>query len=220
MKRIAVIGAGISGLAAAYFLSRRHHVWLFERESRLGGHTHTVLVNDLPLDTGFLVHNDRTYPNLVRLFAELGVACQSSDMCFAVACRRTGLEYSSRGARGFFAQKRNLLRPSHLRLLREILRFNREAPALLDQPDAAALTVGDFLDAKGFGSHFRRLYLYPMASAIWSASLDSIDAFPALTLIRFLDNHGLLAVNGQPKWKTVVGGSRTYIPRLTAPLRD
>src|SRR5262245_47085902 len=130
MKRIAVVGAGISGLAAAYFLSRRHHVWLFERESRLGGHTHTVLVNDVPLDTGFLVHNDRTYPNLVRLFEELGIETQASDMCFAVSCRRTGLEYCSRGARGFFAQRRNVLRPSHFRLLRDIFRFNREAPRM------------------------------------------------------------------------------------------
>lgn len=218
MKRIAIVGAGISGLAAAYFLSRRHHVWLFERDSRLGGHTHTVNVGGVPLDTGFLVHNDRTYPHLVRLFREIGIESQVSDMCFAVTCRQTGLEYSSRGARGFFAQKRNLLRPSHLRLLTEILRFNREAPALLSRPDAAKATLGDFLESHRFGDHFRRNYLYPMASAIWSSSLDSIDAFPALTLIRFLDNHGLLAVNGQPKWKTVVGGSQAYIPRLTAGL--
>src|SRR5262245_24026677 len=117
MKHIAIVGAGISGLAAAYVLSRRHRVWLFERETRLGGHTHTVMANGVALDTGFLVHNDRTYPNLVRLFGEIGIDAQESDMCFAVSCRRTGLEYSSRGARGFFAQKRNLLRWSHLRLL-------------------------------------------------------------------------------------------------------
>jgi predicted NAD/FAD-binding protein len=220
MKRIAIVGAGISGLAAAYFLSRRHRVWLFERDARLGGHTHTVNVGGVPLDTGFLVHNDRTYPQLVRLFREIGIESQASDMCFAVTCRQTGLEYSSRGARGFFAQKRNLLRPSHLRLLTDILRFNSEAPALLSRPDAGQATLGDFLESHRFGDHFRRHYLYPMASAIWSSSLDSINAFPALTLIRFLDNHGLLAVNGQPKWKTVVGGSRTYIPKLTAGLGD
>jgi predicted NAD/FAD-binding protein len=152
MKRIAIVGAGISGLAAAYVLSRRHRVWLFEREPRLGGHTHTVTVGDVPLDTGFLVHNDRTYPNLVRLFREIGIESQSSDMCFAVSCRRTGLEYSSRGARGFFAQKRNLLRPSHLRLLTDILRFNREAPVLLSRTDAAKATLGDFLESHRFGS--------------------------------------------------------------------
>src|SRR4051794_14370211 len=201
MKNIAVIGAGISGLAAAYLLSRRHRVELFEKEERLGGHTNTVVIDGptgaLPLDTGFLVHNDRTYPNLVRLFGELGVATRDSDMSFAVSCRSTGLEYSSRGANGFFAQRRNVVRPSHLFLLREIVRFNREAPMLLAAPDAGQ-TLGDFLDSRGFGEAFTRRYLLPMASAIWSASLNAIRSFPALTLVRFLDNHGLLAINGQP----------------------
>jgi len=220
MKRIAVVGAGISGLAAAYFLSRKHQVWLFEKDARLGGHTHTVFANNLALDTGFLVHNDRTYPNLVRLFAEIGLETQASDMCFGVSCRRTGLEYSSRGAYGFFAQRRNLLRPSHLRLLKEIFRFNREAPAILERPDADALTLGDFLESRRFGEEFTHKYLYPIASAVWSSSLESIRSFPASTLIRFFDNHGMLGVNTHPKWKVVRGGSYTYIPRLTAPLAD
>jgi predicted NAD/FAD-binding protein len=222
MKSVAVIGAGISGLAAAYFLSRRHRVHLFEREPRLGGHTNTVVVEGpsgaVALDTGFLVHNDRTYPNLVRLFGELGVATRDSDMSFAVSCRRTGLEYSSRGANGFFAQRRNLVRPSHLSLLGEIVRFNREAPALLDAPDADRQTLGEFLEARRFGDGFTHRYLLPMASAIWSASLDAIRSFPALTLIRFFDNHGLLSLTAQPTWKVVAGGSHTYIPRLTAAL--
>src|SRR4051812_32194309 len=220
MKNIAVIGAGISGLAAAYLLSRRHRVQLFERAARLGGHTNTVLIDGpdgtVPLDTGFLVHNERTYPNLVRLFDELGVATRDSDMSFAVSCRRTGLEYSSRGANGFFAQRRNVVRPSHLFLLREIVRFNREAPRLLHAPDADRQTLGDFLDSRGFGEAFTRRYLLPMASAIWSASLNAIRSFPALTLVRFLDNHGLLAINGQPTWKVVDGGSHTYVPALVA----
>jgi len=220
MKRIAVIGGGISGLAAAYFLSRKHRVWLFEKEARLGGHTHTIVADGTPLDTGFLVHNDRTYPNLVRLFGEIGIASQASDMCFAVTCRRTGLEYSSRGARGFFAQRRNLFRRPHFRLLAEILRFNRRAPGVLAGLDGGRATLGDFLDSHRFSDDFRQLYLYPMASAIWSSSIDAVHAFPAVTLIRFLANHGLLAVNGQPPWKTVVGGSQTYIPKLTAPLGD
>jgi len=222
MKIIAVIGAGISGLAAAYFLSRRHRVHLYELERRLGGHTNTVVLETptggVPLDTGFLVHNDRTYPNLVRLFGELGVATRNSDMSFAVSCRRSGLEYSSRGARGFFAQRRNLVRPSHLALLREIVRFNREAPALLDAPDAECQTLGDFLESRRFGEAFTHQYLLPMASAIWSTSLNAIRSFPALTLIRFFDNHGLLSLNAQPTWKVVAGGSHTYIPKLTAPL--
>src|SRR4051812_43372902 len=222
MKNIAVIGAGISGLAAAYFLSRRHRVHLFEKQSRLGGHTNTVVVDTahgrVPLDTGFLVHNDRTYPNLVRLFGELGVATRDSDMSFAVSCRGTGLEYSSRGANGFFAQRSNLLRPSHLFLLREIVRFNREAPALLDAPDADRQTLGDFLESRRFGELFTHRYLFPMASAIWSAALDAIRSFPALTLIRFFNKHGLLSLCEQPTWKVVAGGSHTYIPKLAAPL--
>jgi predicted NAD/FAD-binding protein len=222
VKTIAVIGGGISGLAAAYVLSRRHRVALFEQERRLGGHTNTVLIDGatgtVPLDTGFLVHNDRTYPNLVRLFGELGVATRDSDMSFAVSCRRTGLEYSSRGANGFFAQRANLLKPAHLSLLREILRFNREAPTLLGAPDGGRQTLGEFLEAGRFGEMFTSRYLFPMASAIWSASPDAIRSFPALTLIRFFDNHGLLSLNAQPTWKVVAGGSHTYIPRLTAPL--
>ena len=222
MKTIAVIGAGISGLAAAALLSRRHRVDLFEQEQRLGGHTNTVLVDGptgtVPLDTGFLVHNDRTYPNLVRLFAELGVATRDSDMSFAVSCRQSGLEYSSRGINGFFAQRKNLMSPTHLSLLFEIARFNREAPALLGAPDAEGQTLGDFLESRRFGEGFIHQYLLPMASAIWSASLDAIRSFPALTLIRFLDNHGLLSMTRQPTWKVVTGGSHTYIPKLVAQL--
>jgi predicted NAD/FAD-binding protein len=220
MKSVAVIGAGISGLASAYFLSRRHNVHLFEEDRRLGGHTNTVLLptanGTVPLDTGFLVHNDRTYPNLVRLFGELGVATRGSDMSFAVSCRQTGLEYSSRGVNGYFAQRRNLVSRSHFSLLGEIVRFNREAPALLAAPDAERGTLGDFLESRRFGEAFTHRYLFPMASAIWSASLDAIRSFPALTLIRFFDNHGLLSLTAQPAWKVVAGGSHTYIPRLTA----
>lgn len=148
--RIAVIGSGISGMGAAYYLSRKHEVFLFEKESRLGGHTHTVTVESsqgpLAVDTGFIVHNDRTYPNLVRLFSELGVETQPSDMSFAVVCYRTGFEYSSRGLNGFFAQRANLLRLDQHRLLREILRFNREATKLLDNSAVATMTLGDVME--------------------------------------------------------------------------
>ncbi len=220
MKHIAVVGAGISVLAASFFLSRRHRVWLFEQDHRLGGHTHTVLLNGLSLDTGFLVHNQRTYPNLVRLFAEIGVETRESDMCFAVSDARTGLEYSSRGMRGFFAQRRNLLSLSHLQLLKEIVRFNRVAPTLLEAADADALTLGDFLDMHKFGEDFTHRYLFPVASAVWSSSLDSIRSFPALTLIRFFENHGMLGLDTHPTWRVVRGGSHTYIPKLTSPLDD
>ena len=221
MKRVGVVGAGISGLAAAYLLSRRYDVHLFEKDARLGGHTHTVMVDSgaepIALDTGFLVHNERTYPLLCRLFRELGIGTRDSDMSFSVSCPRTGLEYSSRGARGFFAQPHRLASPAHLALLRDIIRFNRLARASVDVATDDD-TVGQFLDRHRFGPAFTGRYLYPMASAIWSASLDSIRDFPLLTLARFLENHGLLQINGQPVWKVVRGGSASYIPRLTAPL--
>jgi predicted NAD/FAD-binding protein len=223
VSRIAVIGGGIAGLSAAWLLSRRHEVHLFEREMRLGGHTNTVTVETdqgpLALDTGFLVHNDRTYPNLVRLFRELGVETRESDMSFAVSNRRSGFEWSSRGLRGFFADPRNLVRPSHYRLLREILRFNREAPGLLLRPDADALTLGDWVAGQRFSDELLEHYLYPMAAAIWSASPEAIHAFPALTLVRFFDNHGLLGLDTHPRWKVVSGGSSRYLEPITRPFR-
>jgi len=222
MTRVAVVGSGISGLAAAWLLSRRFDVTLFEADHRLGGHTHTVTIETaegpIPLDTGFLVHNRQTYPNLVRLFDELGVATQDSEMSFSVADPRSGLEYGSRGAAGFFAQPRNLLRPAHYRLLTEIVRFNREARALLTRPGYEGLTLGRFLAERGFQKSFTRSYLLPMASAIWSAPVDAMAAFPAFTFVRFFQNHGLLGITGQPTWRVVVGGSHRYIPALVAPL--
>jgi predicted NAD/FAD-binding protein len=224
MKRIAVVGGGIAGLGAAYVLSRRHEVHLFEKAPRLGGHTHTIAVDGadgpLALDTGFLVHNDRTYPNLVRLFAELGVETQPSDMSFGVTCRRTGYEYSSRGVAGFFADPRNLVRPRHYRLLAEIVRFNREAPAVLADPEGAATTLGEFVERRRFTDDFLRYYLYPMASAVWSASTHAIRSFPAPTLVRFFDNHGMLGLDTHPRWKVVRGGSHRYLDPITAPYRD
>ena len=223
VTRVAVVGAGISGLSVCWLLSRRYEVHLFEADGRLGGHTHTVQAESpdgpLALDTGFLVHNLRTYPNLIRLFGELGVATMDSDMSFSVTDPRTGLAYSSRGARGFFAQRANLLRPAHYRLLVEIARFNREAPALLDRPGAADLTLGAFLDERRFDARFARYYLLPMAAAIWSTPLEAITAFPAATFIRFFQNHGLLGLTGQPTWRVVEGGSHRYIPKLTGPLQ-
>ncbi len=222
--RIAVIGSGISGMAAAYYLSRKHEVSLFEKEDRLGGHTHTVIVESsrgpLPVDTGFIVHNDRTYPNLVKLFAELGVETQPSDMSFGVSCRRTAFEYSSRGLNGFFAQRSQIFRLDQYRLFREIVRFNREAPKLLDQPDAETLALADFIRQGGYSELFTERYLYPMACAVWSMSADAIRSFPALTLVRFFDNHGMLGITTHPQWKVVRGGSHAYIPPLTAPYRE
>jgi uncharacterized protein len=224
MSRIAVIGAGISGMAAAYLLSQKHEVSLFEKESRLGGHTHTHEIETscgvLPIDTGFIVHNDRTYPNLVRLFTQLGIARQTSDMSFGVSCRETGFEYSSRGLRGFFAGRSNWYRLSHYRFLAEIVRFNREARNLLRDPASADLTLGDYLRAHRFQGDFTRYYLHPMAAAVWSTSPEEIEDFPAFTLIRFLENHGLLELTKQPQWFVLQGGSSSYIAPLTAPYRE
>lgn len=229
MSRIAVIGSGISGMAAAYLLSRRHEVWLFEKDSRLGGHTHTHRIETgsgslargtVSIDTGFIVHNDRTYPNFVRLLAELGVERQPSSMSFGVSSAKRDFEYSSRGLNGLFAVRTNFLRPSHYRFLREILRFNREAAAFLRDPANADVTLGEYLRAKSFSSDFANYYLYPMASAVWSTSIDEIEQFPAFTLIRFFDNHGFLGYLGQPTWYTIKGGSHSYIPGLTKRYKD
>ncbi len=224
MKKIAVIGGGISGLAAAYYLSRKHEVWLFEKESRLGGHTNTVTVETpqgpLPIDTGFIVHNDVTYPNLIKLFAELGVETAPSDMSFAVSDHRNGFEYSSRGLNGFFAQRTNAFAHAHYRLLKEILRFNREAPRFLEGADAARFTLGDFIAEMRYDDGFVEKYLHPMASAVWSMSPAAMNWFPAGTLIRFFLNHGMLGIHTHPQWKVLKGGSNTYITPLTAPYRE
>jgi uncharacterized protein len=224
VSRIAVIGSGISGLAAAYYLSRSHEVWLFEAEPRLGGHTNTVTVQSsrgpIPIDTGFIVHNDRTYPNLIKLLEELGVPRVNSDMSFAVSCRKTGYEYSSRGLRGYFAQRRNILRPRPYRLFGELRRFNREAQTLLAHPQAETITLGDYLDEQHYSDEFREFYLFPMASAVWSSAPGALRKFPAAMLVRFFANHGMLTVNGHPQWKTIPGGCNRYIAPLRAPFRQ
>ncbi len=223
MKRVAVIGSGISGLSAAYYLSRRYEVHVFERDDRLGGHTHTVTVESeqgsIPLDTGFIVHNRRTYPNFCRLMAELGVETQPSDMSFAVTGYDGGFEYSSRGLGGFFAQKRHYFSRNHYTLLREILRFNREAPRILADPAAEDMTLGDFLDAGRYAPVFVDRYLIPMAGAVWSMAPDAMPVFPAVTLIRFMQNHGMLGINTHPQWRVIRGGSRSYLAPLTEPFR-
>ena len=164
--KIAVIGAGISGLSCAYYLSKQHEVWLLEKDTRIGGHTHTISVKGTPVDTGFIVHNDRTYPNFQRLMRELGVESQPSDMSFAVTS--PNFEYASHGLNSYFAQRSLLFSPAHYALLREIMRFNREAPKLLDVPNAEELTLLEFLRQGQYSQPFIERYLYPMASAIWS----------------------------------------------------
>ena len=224
MKRVAVIGSGISGLSAAWLLSRRFEVSLFEKDDRVGGHTNTVMVDtpdgELPVDTGFIVHTERNYPNFIRLMRELGVETQASDMSFAVTSFDDDFEYSSRGLRGFFAKRSNVFRPSHYRLLFEIMRFNRVAKTLASSPGASRLTLGEMLDRGEFETEFRERYLYPMASAVWSMSFAEIIRFPAAALVKFFDHHGMLGIDTHPEWRVIRGGSCRYIAPITAPLGE
>jgi len=221
--KIAIVGTGIAGNYAARRLARDHEITVYEAADRIGGHTHTVEVDDggraLAVDTGFIVYNDLTYPNFIALLDELGVASQPSDMSFSVTGGRRGLEYNGASLNKLFAQRSNLLRPSFYRMLADILRFNREAPALLERPDAT-LTLGDYLARNGYSETFAEHYILPMGSAIWSATAARMRAMPALFFVRFFQNHGLLSVNDRPQWRVIRGGSARYVEKLVAGHRD
>jgi uncharacterized protein len=223
-KRIAVVGSGIAGLSAAWLLSRRHAVTLFEANDYLGGHTHTVDVSldgiTAPVDTGFLVFNDRTYPNLIALFDHIAVQSCASDMSFSVRLEDAGIEWAGASLDTVFAQRRNLLRPAFWGMLADILRFNREATALARSTCGATGSLGEFLDAGRYGDAFRDWYLLPMAGAIWSCPTAAMLRYPAQTFFRFCDNHGLLQVSDRPQWRTVVGGARSYVEKLAAGISD
>jgi len=221
--KIAVIGAGVAGLGAAWLLSRRDDVVVYERENRFGGHSCTVEAptaeGRLPVDVGFIVFNEHNYPNLVALFDQLGVPTDESDMSFAVSLDRGRFEYGSSFA-GYFAQRRNMMRPSFLRMTRDILRFNRLAPRLLDKCENLDFTIGDFVDDAGLSNAFRDRYLVPMAACIWSTPFGRMLEYPAQTFVRFFNNHGLLTIGPHLRWRTVRGGSRCYVERLVGPLRQ
>lgn len=217
--RIAVVGSGISGLSAAWLLSRRHDVVLYEANDYLGGHTDTHEVevegHRLRVDTGFIVHNPVHYPLLTRLFDELGVASQPTTMSFSVQDAATGLEYNATSLDALFCQRRNLVSPRFWGMLRDLVRFYRAAPALLDAPGPGP-SLGDYLQANGYGSAFRDQHLVPMASALWSSPATAILAFPAKYLVRFMHNHHMLRLSGRPPWRVVAGGSRTYVDAMAA----
>jgi predicted NAD/FAD-binding protein len=216
--KLAVIGSGISGLSSAWLLREKHQVTLYEAADYLGGHTHTVdVVLDgvtHGVDTGFLVYNTLTYPNLINLFKHLGVETHTTDMSFSVKLPDSALEWAGSSLATVFGQKRNLLRPRFWLMLKEILSFNAQAEALLVRSEQQGLTLGALLEQQGYSKWFSDWYLLPMAAAIWSASPKDILSFPAATFLRFCLNHRLLQVNDRPEWRSVLGGARNYVSRM------
>ena len=221
--RIAVIGTGIAGMVAAYLLSDEHDLVVFEAEDYVGGHTNTVDValngQTHAVDTGFIVFNEKTYPNFVRLMNRLGIAWQPSHMSFSVQCKKTGLEFSPSSLNTLFIQRRNLLRPAFYRMIFDIFRFRRESEVLL-KTDDYSLTLENFLTAKKFSRLFIDHFILPMGEAIWSADPVKFNEFPALYFAQFFKNHGFLNVRNQPQWRVIKGGSKQYVAPLTRPFAD
>jgi len=222
---VAVVGSGVAGLTAAYLLQRAYEVTLFEADHRLGGHAHTHDVatdsgRTLAVDSGFIVHNDRTYPHLRRLFAEIGVGARPTEMSMSIRCEGCGLEYAGgRGAGGVFAQPQRLADRRFWALLAQVRRFHTRAAAYVAaSPEDDLTTYGGFLEREGFSAYFRSHYAVPLVSCVWSAGHETALEYPARYLFRFLDHHGMLQVKGSPQWYTVSGGSRTYVDRVAATL--
>lgn len=223
--KIAIIGSGISGLTSAYLLQKQHDVTVYESAERIGGHTATVEVQEAgkirAIDTGFIVFNDWTYPNFIRLMDEIGVVSKPTEMSFSVSCQRTGLEYGGNNLNTLFAQRRNLLNLPYLGMLKDILRFNKEAIQDLENGQLKAdITLGEYLQDRGYGKRFAEHYLIPMGSAIWSSTLDEMMDFPLVFFVRFFKNHGLLSVSDRPQWRVIEGGSSAYLQPLVDRFKD
>ena len=222
--RIAIIGSGVSGLVAAHLLHHTHDVTVFEGRDRIGGHVNTIdLVDDAgrpqAIDTGFIVYNERNYPLFTKLLRRLGVATKASNMSFGVRCDRTGLEYSSATLGTLFAQRRNLINPRFHSMVRDIVRFNREAASAV-RNGASALSLGEYLDTAAFSDRLREHYVVPMGSALWSMPGGDVLEMPAEFFVSFFENHGMLTVNDQPEWRVIQGGSARYVDALVAPFRS
>lgn len=220
MQRIAIIGSGIAGLGAAWLLSGQYDITLFEAEQRLGGHTHTVMHGTQPVDTGFIVLNDRNYPRLQAFLAALDVPTQASDMSFGVSIGNGAIEWAGDGLRSLYAQKRLAVSRAHWRMLADVLRFNRQGKRLLASGAMPHVPLGEFLAAHRYGEAFRARYLLPMAAAIWSTPTRDMLDFPLPSFLHFFDNHGLLDITGRPQWRTVTGGSHRYVQALQNRLGD
>ena len=224
MSSVAIIGTGIAGMGCGHFLHPRFRLTFYERNHYIGGHTNTVTVSQdgapVHIDTGFMVYNEVTYPNLTRLFRLIDAPTTETTMSFSVQHRPSGLEWCGSGLNGLFAQRRNLLRPAHYRFIAEVHRFNTTSPEVLTDEAYAGFSLGDYVSARGYSNDFLWKYLIPMGSAVWSSPPGKMLEFPARTLIQFFKNHGFLGLNTQHRWRTVAGGSRSYRDRLVAPFRD
>lgn len=221
--KIAVVGSGISGLVCAHYLSRRHDVRVFEAGDHVGGHTNTLSLQrpsgEHHVDTGFIVFNNWTYPHFIRLINELGVESQPSTMSFSVHVESSGLEYNGTDLNRLFVQRRNLFKPSFYRMIRDILRFNREAPTLLDRL-GDDVSLGKYLSEGRYSPGFINHYIVPMGAAVWSSPVEKMRNFPARYFVQFFKNHGMLSVNDRPQWRVIRGGSRAYVEALTARLKN
>ncbi|MGJ8633322.1 MAG: NAD(P)/FAD-dependent oxidoreductase [Luteolibacter sp.] len=222
--KIAIIGTGISGLSCAHFLKREYDLTLFEKDNRIGGHSNTVEVPEdgkqLPLDTGFMVYNEVTYPHLTRLFKDLRVETKPTEMSFSVQHMHNGIEFNGGSLNLLFAQRKNLLSLRFWKMLLQINRFNKETVEELEKPQYADLPLGEYVTQRGYGKDFLNWYLSPMAAAVWSSTPERIHTFPARTLMRFWHNHGFLGLDTQHPWRTVTGGSREYVKKITASFTD
>ncbi|MDX1518969.1 MAG: FAD-dependent oxidoreductase [Gammaproteobacteria bacterium] len=223
-RKIAIVGAGISGLTCAWLLNEKHEITLFEANNYIGGHTNTVKVPDngrpVPVDTGFIVFNEQNYPNLCRLFDRLGVPYQDSDMSFSVHCEESGLVYNGTSIPSLFAQKRNLLNLPFLGMLKEILHFHGKAESIINNGIDDSVTVGEFVHKQGYSDIFFKKFLVPLGASLWSSPADRFREFPVKFVLEFLRNHSMLQVNGRPTWKTVTGGSSRYVGEMIRPYMD